>query len=55
LILTETTYYSVLRFIIEFVRIQPKVFLGLTASQLISVALFAVSLLLLFKLRNKSK
>jgi len=61
LFLTYILIYSVFRFFIEFIRVEPKVLFGLTAAQLVSIVLSAISIFLflrfrkLFKTRNISK
>ncbi len=46
---------SFLRFIVEFIRINPKILLGLTEAQIISVILFSIGTIGLFNLKNSGK
>ena len=61
LFLTYIIIYSVFRFFIEFIRVEPRILFGLTGAQLVSIVLVGISLFLfskfrkLFKTKNISK
>jgi phosphatidylglycerol---prolipoprotein diacylglyceryl transferase len=47
--------YPIMRFSVEFLRVEPKVFLGLTSAQVISIALFIIGSILLYRSYNLNK
>ena len=55
LFLTYIMIYSTFRFLIEFIRTEPRILLGLTGAQIVSIILFAISLFLFLKFRKLFK
>lgn len=55
LFLMFTLFYSVFRFFIEFIRAEPKIFLSLTLSQWISIILFIVALILIWRKKDEKR
>ncbi len=55
LFLTYIIIYSIFRFFIEFIRVEPRILLGLTGAQIVSIVLSAISLFLFLKFRKLFK
>ncbi len=55
LFLTYIIIYSVFRFLIEFIRVEPRILFGLTGAQITSIILSAISLFLFLKFRKLFK
>jgi len=55
LFLTYIIIYSMFRFFIEFIRVEPRVLFGLTGAQITSIILSAISLFLFLKFRKLFK
>ena len=53
--LTYIIIYSIFRFFIEFIRVEPRVLLGLTGAQVVSIILSAISIFLFLKFRKLFK
>ena len=54
LFLTYIIIYGIFRFLIEFIRVEPRILLGLTGAQIVSIVLFviAIFIFLIFKKKN---
>jgi len=54
LFLTYIIIYSVFRFFIEFIRTEPRIFLGLTGAQITSIVLFVIAIFIFLRFKKKN-
>jgi len=54
LFLTYIIIYSIFRFFIDFIRAEPRVLLGLTGAQIVSIVLFVIAIFIVLRFKKKN-
>lgn len=54
LFLTYIIIYSVFRFFIEFIRVEPRVLFGLTGAQIVSIVFFVIAIFIFLRFKKKN-